>query len=334
MNGSLERDSTDSIKGIWILYIFLCHAVSYIPTKSLAGVLDSTFISFSSKVGQLCVVMFLFYSGYGVAEAIKHKGEQYIDRIPTKRVLTTLLNFDVAVCCFIILDLILNIPITLQQSLLALTGWDWVGNSNWYIFCILILYISTYISFKLANNTRRAIMGLVSLTITYIVIIQLFKGNWWGSTALAYTAGIIFGIYKHRFQALIANQYRATFIITAVLFTIFYLIKWRTFSITHNLCSVCFAFLIVMITMKWRISNPVLRWCGVRLFPLYIYQRLPMILFATLWNGYLPIEHPYIFIILSLIIALVLTYLHKYIDIKLPLSQSLLKKVSSVKSKE
>lgn len=69
--------------------------------------------------------------------------------------------------------------------------------------------------------------------------------------------------------------------------------------------------------MKWRIQNPALQWCGKHLFPLYIYQRLPMIILATFCGGTLPMTQPYLFVTLSLVIAILITYLHKYIDIKL-----------------
>lgn len=147
---ALERDSTDSVKGIFILYVFLCHVKGYIPYDVMN---DSPpnyyFIKLTSYTRQLLVVMFLFYSGYGVMEAIKRKGAAYVNSIPKKRVLTTLLNFDIAVAIFIILDLLLNIPLTWQQSLLAFSGWTSVGNSNWYIFCILFLYSATFISFRI-----------------------------------------------------------------------------------------------------------------------------------------------------------------------------------------
>lgn len=149
-HGALERNITDSIKGICILYVFLRHVQQYIPTDAISGTLDYFFICFDCRVRQLLVVMFLFYSGYGVMEAIKRKGSVYVNSIPKKRFLTTLLNFDVAIIFFVILDLFINIPLALNQTLLAFTGWTSVGNSNWYIFCILILYISTYLSFKAA----------------------------------------------------------------------------------------------------------------------------------------------------------------------------------------
>ena len=43
-------------------------------------------------MGQLVVVMFLFYSGYGIGESYKKKGVNYVQQMPVHRILTTLLN--------------------------------------------------------------------------------------------------------------------------------------------------------------------------------------------------------------------------------------------------
>jgi len=43
---------------------------------------------------------------------------------------------------------------------------------------------------------------------------------------------------------------------------------------------VAFALTVVLITMKVRLGNPVLRWAGDHLFEIYMLQRLPMIIWG------------------------------------------------------
>ena len=52
--------------------------------------------------------MFLFYSGYGVMESIRKKGEAYVVAMPRHRVAGTLINFDVAVLIFLVVDLLMK----------------------------------------------------------------------------------------------------------------------------------------------------------------------------------------------------------------------------------
>lgn len=119
----LSKDSTNSIKGIFILLIVISHSMQYIMRGEYAfdGIGDLVFQSFFTLLLQLVVVMFLFYSGYGVGESFKKKQMLYVQAMPRHRILGTLLNFDVAVIAFIILDLLLGITISTDQCLLSLT---------------------------------------------------------------------------------------------------------------------------------------------------------------------------------------------------------------------
>jgi hypothetical protein len=147
----IDRTQTNCIKGLFILVVFVRHINQYIAKSGYeySGIFDRCFNLIDDHIGQLLVVMFLFYSGYGVMESIKHKGDTYIQAIPKHRFLSTLLNFDVAVLAFVILDLILSIDITSDKVLLSFIGWQSVGNSNWYIFVILLCYLAVYMSHKI-----------------------------------------------------------------------------------------------------------------------------------------------------------------------------------------
>ena len=129
----ISKNKTNSIKGIFILLVFINHSVSYMTNYEYNNNSIGDFLFSLCGIGQLVVVMFLFYSGYGVGESCKKKGLSYIKSIPKHRVLGTLLNFDIAVSVFILMNLLLGLPLTIQRCLLSLIGWDYVGNSNWYI---------------------------------------------------------------------------------------------------------------------------------------------------------------------------------------------------------
>lgn len=315
-DGCLSRYSTDSIKGIFILVVFARHIFPYIAgIKEDLGYLDRLYCSIDSLVRQLLVVMFLFYSGYGVAESIAAKGKKYIDAIPQKRILTTLLNFAAAVCLFIGLAYALGKDLTVVQCLLSLIGWESVGNSNWYIFCILICYGATYIAFKSSTNKRRALIMLSSLCCIYILVVQQFRGGYWVNTVFAYPAGVAFSLYKDRLTTLLERKYWACLIAFFLLFALFYLIPYRHLYIADNICAIFFALTILCITMRVRIQNKHLCWLGKNLFPLYIYQRIPMIALLAIGDGILAREHEWLYVTASLAITIGMAYLYQYIAI-------------------
>lgn len=97
-------------------------------------------------------------------KSLLSKGYSYLETYPKSRILTTLLNFDIAICCFILMNLFLGRKMDLSQIVLSFIGWDSVGNSNWYIFIILWCYLSFYVVFI----QRHDLLSIILLLIAFI----------------------------------------------------------------------------------------------------------------------------------------------------------------------
>lgn len=71
----MDFDRTTSMKGLFILFVFLSHANNYFNSSSefTSNILNKPYSVFQSFLGQGIVVMFLVYSGYGVMESIKKR---------------------------------------------------------------------------------------------------------------------------------------------------------------------------------------------------------------------------------------------------------------------
>ena len=78
----LSKAYTQPIKGFFVIIVFLSHVRTYAVFTSKTDLLT---ISFLDALGQLMVALFLFYSGYGIYEAIKSKGNSYIDSLLKNR---------------------------------------------------------------------------------------------------------------------------------------------------------------------------------------------------------------------------------------------------------
>ena len=324
----LSKSKTDAIKGIFIVIVFINHIKEYYiqAGADMSAWYDKAFFLPASALGQLMVVMFLFYSGYGVTESIKKKGEAYIKNIPKRRVLGTLANFDVAVVVFTVASLLIGKTVGAEQFLLSLVGWSDVGNSNWYIFSIIVCYALTYLSFQI--NRKRGVALLSSFLVGYAFIMSFYKGTWWYNTVFAYGAGAMLSEHKEWLMTQWKQHYSKWLVIATLGFLVClgcYLTFYKYFksnmettgAMVFNIMSVFFAYLIVLITMKVSIRNGVLVWLGTNLFPLYIYQRLPMMILTTLFPSILVASHPYIFLILCMGITVCIAWGYKFIQIKL-----------------
>ena len=167
-NDYLSLEKTTVIKGIFIILVFLSHFNSYVI---YSNALDNVYIKIIGYVVQAMVAPFLFYSGYGVMEKKKKKGNSYIKSFPVKRILVTMIKFDLAVLLFYIINILLNNAVSFKKIILSLVGWDSLGNSNWYIFTIIVLYIITYFSYSIIKNKNISLSMTTILTLIYIFLL-------------------------------------------------------------------------------------------------------------------------------------------------------------------
>lgn len=318
-NDYIGKEQCNAIKGVFILVVFCRHIVPYILETGYKfdGLLDKSFIIIDSHIGQLLVVMFLFYSGYGVMESIKKKGVGYIKGFPRKRILATLINFDVAVLFFLVLNIIVGKVMDVHDIMLAFTGWTSIGNSNWYIFVILFCYLFTYIGFSFQNNnidkgSNTYVYITLGLIFIFFVILRLTKQFWWYNTIMAYPAGLLYSNYKEKIEHVVKSRYLLCLLLTIGGFLLFYELPYALKGARDNIVAVLFSLIIVLMTLKVQIKNKPLIWLGSNLFPLYIYQRVPMIAIASIDDGRLVSMCPYLYVTVCLVLTLGIGYCYKY----------------------
>lgn len=316
----LSYEMTNTVKGIFILLVFIKHVVPYVLNAGWVptGFFGELFRFVNNNVGQWIVAMFLFYSGYGVMESIKRKGHGYVQGLPKKRILQVLVNFDIAVFIYILVDLILKKPLTIKQCLLSLTGWESVGNSNWYIFIIMLMYLITFISFyrSKADNYTRPLLLSLALTFITSILMSYFKADYWYNTMFCYTTGIFFSLYKHKIEWFTKTHYWPMLIIAVIVLVIMDRIPYSAKGLVYNGFSVVFCSVVILLTMKFRCNSKVLLWCGQNLFPLYIYQRIAMIALSSINDGAFAAGYPFLYTVACLAITIVITNVYKYIAVK------------------
>ena len=314
---SLSREVTDSVKGVFIWLVFLSHFSSY---ATYSSTLDLAGQRISSLLGQLVVACFLFYSGYGVCEAIGKKGSDYIRAMPINRIAKTLLHFVLAVLLFLLVKIGLGETFSIKTVLLSFIGWESLGNSNWYIFVILALYIITWFSFMcVGKNASRAVALVTILTGALIVFLYFTRWSWWYDTALCYVFGMWFSLYKNKFLAFITKNNLAWSMCALgalIVFGILYLFPGGTIiGLTVKLMvAPIFCLVIAILLTKICISNRVLVFSGQYLFEIYILQRIPMILLKE-WG--LADINIYVYFVLCVIITILFSVAFRFVTNKI-----------------
>ena len=151
-------------------------------------------------LGQLMVVPFLFYSGYGIFESVKKNGVSYVLLFKKKRILKTLFHFDLAVILFLVYDVFLAPEkLSVLKVVTSLVAWDSVGNSNWFVFAILCAYIFSFFAFVLnKGHLFRSLIVITVLCFMYVAIVSRFKESYWFDTILAFPLEGLFSLCKEK----------------------------------------------------------------------------------------------------------------------------------------
>lgn len=270
---------TTALKGIFVVVVFISHFRGYVTM----GEQDALAIDVVSFLGQLMVTPFLFYSGFGVAESIQKKGIGYVRKIPVHRALKTLLHFDVAVLMFCVLNLVLGKEIVMTDLLQALVCWGSIGNSNWYIFTMVCLYLITAAAFFVFGKSKYAALSVTTvLSAVYIVLLAQFKQDWWYNTVFCYILGMWYSALRPYIEKVVC---RNDLLYCTALLIVFYVfcqssrIHWIS-SWVYQIHGMVFMILVVGISMKLRLDNSLLQFLGRHTFGIYILQRIPMIYFT------------------------------------------------------
>lgn len=304
----LCKKQTNSLKGILILLIFYSHFISYIDKPILY---NHYILHLRDWLGQFIIVIFLFYSGYGIYESIKKDKNNYLNNFPVRRILRTFFHFAIAVAIFFIIKCcFMGYTYNIKKILLTFIGWNSIGNSNWYVFDILILYSLFYISFKFFDkDDKKAIVLLWGLSFVLILWLRNVQPFRFYDTILSFPLGVTYSFYKDKIHEFIFNNKKYLLLLFVVLFGIFSLKICPRDTIGYWISGMLFSILCVLISMKIKIGNKVLNWLGENIFYIYIFQRLPMMYFE--YTGF--IKNTYLSFGLSLVITLLLTFIFKYI---------------------
>lgn len=294
---------TSTINGIFTILIFFSHASQYV---NLGGALDEPYLAMRKYIGQLVVVTFLFFSGYGIMESISKKGNAYVKSIPSKRFFRVWYHFAIALVLYIIVNLVFSREYGIKNTILSFTGWTSVGNSNWYMLVTFALYIIVFVSFMISRKSRVLGVALVfALTLAFSVFeYKMGLKDRYYNTIFCFPAGMLFSLIKPYFNKFVMKNDIIWSCSFAAGFAVYYYFSSnRDDSIIHHtLFSILAVILIMLFTMKVKIGNSILDWFSKHIFSVFILQRLPMI--ALEHFGFT--DHKYAFIIVSLIATVAL----------------------------
>ena len=313
-NIALSRQQTTSIKGIFIVCVFLSHAKVY--CNLIDSGLDHYYISFFSHLGQLMVSPFLLYSGYGIMESYTNK-QDYKVYFLRNRIIKTLLHFDIALLLYVALNFVLSIKYPIKNYLLCWSGFENIGNSNWYIFDILVLYCISYVSMIITRKKMPYIFFFFSMggvCFSIIVLHVIGRDTWWYDTLLCYPLGMIVSLVKSKGLTIRFLERHWYFLSLGAFLVVFLLLYKFGNTLAYSLSACAFCIVIILLSYKIEINSFVLRWFGDNLFYIYILQRIPMIVLSQFGIDQMPLLFTGASLVMTCILSILFGYVCKYVD--------------------
>ena len=320
----LSKRQTDSLKGIFAFLIYMSHVRAHIP---LNGTADMLYSAVFTRLGQMTVVPFLFYSGYSIIWNIQNK-PKYMEGFLQNRIAKLLLDFNLVVIVYGVYNCCKGVVFPIESYLLAWCGWkSLIGGGFedvWYIFDVFLLYTATFAAYwcVLRHFTKRhhenllpffAIVFLFSIGL--VVTLSLFgKDEYWYNTLMAYSFGMLYGIYKQNIDNILQRNWVYFVAIFGVCIGAgVILASGRKDVICYSLMSILFVLFVTLITMHVRIQNSVLSRIGKLSFGIYIHQRLIMFILSHLGLNHYPV----LFTFLCMGLTIIASLLHRLIADKI-----------------
>ena len=333
----LALDKSKCIQGFCAIAIIIHHWAQEVGEK--AGILW-----IFSEFGVIFVGVFFFFSGYGLYTSLKTK-ENYLKGFLKKRLVTVLIPFYVCIIVFTVAACMTGKKFPVPKLIETLTGWILINSHMWYIVEIAVLYLAFFLIYRFVKN-RALATGLMSFFVLILTIGSLllahgedlsskywFMGEWWYNTTFAFVFGIIVSQNQEKLRAFARRFYILLLPLFGVLTCLFsylssYAIKtwsyWNEYP-GHKgykekfMCLgiqlpwvIFFVIFVILVMMRVRFGNPVLKFIGSISLELYLLHNLFL---TELNNGKIfKINGSSFYVVLTILFSIVLAWVINGVD--------------------
>ena len=313
--GFLDKGSSNTIKGFFILLIVFSHVLNQFPYDGFASSLLS---NFRGVLGQLCVSMFFFISGYGIVYSVNSKHNTYSKSLFTNRFLRILFYTIIGLIPFFIYSACLGISHNIQDYFLSLIGLASFGNESWFLFAILVCYLLCSIVY-LFNFKKRFVPIIIISTgiLAYVFFMYFFREphhKW--DTIICFVYGMLLCVFKDKINDLLGKKKFVPFLVMIICATVVTLLQYFVSKVMIKMwfTNLFFCIFFVALTKVFTLKSPVLSYLGKASYAIFIMHRLVICCFADLgtinneWANYL------VLFTASVAIGIPMYYIYKVID--------------------
>lgn len=297
-----SRSTSNTINGFFVILVFISHFKTY---TNFTNRLDIMTVNVTYLIGQLMVITFLFFSGYGIMSSIMSDKNRSISANKMKhRFLSTWSRFAIAVTIYIVVGSILGDEFSIKEIIFGYLAWDSVGNSTWYMFAIFLMYIYLMISLHLTKDNKKLCLSMMVLALISFFILRNIKESYWYNTMFCFSLGMLIKYEEEKILNLKLSRISKIILMTVLVFLSLCI---RLFRGESSIWFIAYTTLILLVmtliseTLEFKSS--ILSFFSKYTFEIYIYQRL----FFRLFEGRIP--NNLMYFIVSLLVTVVFSIL-------------------------
>lgn len=335
-------DTSKCIQGFCAVAIILHHLA-----QRFAETADIDALGIFKDIGVMFVGVFFFFSGYGLFKSLKTK-DNYLKGFFKKRLPAILVPFYVCILIFVLCAGLTGQQFDAGSLIGSLTGFLLINSHMWYIVEIAVLYLIFFLVFKFIKKENVAItaMGVLTALLTVGSLLlghgkdmscrYWFMGEWWYNTTLVFFVGILIAKNEKAILSFAKRFYKLllplSIVLTAVFgaLTGFALNKYSYWAespehmgyaekficLSFQLPMVIFAVItLLLVMMKIKFSNPVLKFLGSISLELYLIHNLFLEGLGdnTIANVTGPAIYAVLTVVLSIALATIIHFVDKYV---------------------
>lgn len=259
-------------------------------------------------IGYFFVGVFLFFSGFGLYKSVRTKPD-YLKGFPRRRILPIVAAFYVSEWLFLAVRALMGERMDWKQVVWYATGAQLANSNAWYVIALPFFYLFFYAAFRLCKRDGWALTLTTVLILGYITLGTFIdhndwwmRGEWWYNTAHFFPLGLLAARFEQPLTRA-AKKHWCLWVALAVVGTFVFfqlselatnvlsyygenwhapdkvLRRWGCLG-TQMLASTSFVCAVLLLGMKVRIGNGVLKWLGGMTMELYLIHGLFVELFG------------------------------------------------------
>lgn len=308
------------MQGLLAVCIFLHHAAQKTCAPWHDPLYMEHGLDIFLNMGYLFVAIFFFISGFGLYKSYETK-ENYLKGFVVRRILPVCLTAAVVGWIFIPVRMAMGEKLDPFRTIVYIIGLKLANPNGWYPITICLFYLMFYLCFRLFKNKNRAIAAIAVFIFIYTLIGTIvphndwwLQGEWWYNSVHLFWIGMIFAKNEKKVTDHLKRHYVRYMIIGVVLmlvlavlvaicsgmFSYYYMEgvpqvyqkpellaqvvgrRWVTL-LSEMLCSLNFTFVFVMINLKVKIGNPVLKFMSWISLEFYLVHGMFVEMFGFDW---------------------------------------------------